>query len=174
MLEGVGNTHNIAYAYQSISWVHYDEHRFPEALDTIEEAWKYAKLTDNPFIQSGISLDLARIFFSANRDTEAWEHLKITLMKASYIGHRLIVARALEYMGYGYLRRGDYQNAYGAYEAAAEKYLSTVDVHGAERCKDNMTRIEGKQENTDVVIGFYRPSIDGDQTLFYPHSSICK
>jgi tetratricopeptide (TPR) repeat protein len=169
MLEGVENTYNIAYAYQFTSWVHYDEHRFPEALDTIEEAWKHAKLTDNPLIQLAISLDLARFLFSANRDTEAWEHIKITLMNASYIGHRLIVARALEHMGYGYLRRGDYQNAYGAYEVAAETYLGTVDTHVAKRCKDNMTRIEGKQENSDMVIGFYRPWLDvDDSTPFYP------
>jgi tetratricopeptide (TPR) repeat protein len=168
MLEGVGNTYNIANAYQITSWVHYREHRFPEALDTIEEAWKHAKLTDNPYIQSEISLDLAKILFSANRDTEAWEHIKIALMKASYTADRLGVAYALEYIGYGYLRRGDYQNAYGAYEAAAEKYLGTVETEIAEICKENMTRIKGKEENTDMVIGFYRPAIDVDRTLFYP------
>jgi len=58
-------------------------------------------------------------------------------------------------MGYGYLRRGDYQNAYGAYEAAAEKYPGTVSVSGEERCKENMARIKRKQANTDAVIGFY-------------------
>ena len=76
-------------------------------------------------------------------------------------------------MGYGYLRRGDYQNAYGAYEAAAEKYLSTVDARFAERCKNNMARIERKQESpdsADTVIGFYRPNTDIDRTLFYPPS----
>jgi hypothetical protein len=80
-------------------------------------------------------------------------------MKASYIGNRLLgVARALEYMGYGYIRRGDYQNAYGGYEAALEKYLGTVDeAHVTERCEENMARIKRKEENPDEAIGFYRP-----------------
>ena len=71
-------------------------------------------------------------------------------------------------MGYGYLRRGDYQNAYGAYEAAAERYLGTVDAYDVELCKNNMARIEQKQGNPDAVIGFYRPRFDIDKTLFYP------
>jgi hypothetical protein len=89
-------------------------------------------------------------------------------MKASYIGARLTVAHALNYMGYGYLRRGDYQNAYGAYEAAAEKYVGTVDDHAPKRCEENMARIKRKEKNTDTVIGFYRPNFDIDQTLLYP------
>ena len=71
-------------------------------------------------------------------------------------------------MGYGYLRRGDYQNAYGAYEAAAENYSGTVYPGGAEWCKDNMARIERKQESPDTVVGFYRPSMNIDETFFYP------
>ena len=71
-------------------------------------------------------------------------------------------------MGYGYLRRGDYQNAYGAYEAAAEKYLGTIDSHFGELCKNNMAKIEWKQVNPDEVVGFYRPSFEVDRTLFYP------
>jgi hypothetical protein len=34
-----------------ISWVHLDEHRLPDALDAIEEAWKYAELTASRYIQ---------------------------------------------------------------------------------------------------------------------------
>jgi tetratricopeptide (TPR) repeat protein len=109
------------------------------------------------------------VLFSANEDAKAWKQIEIALMKASYIGHRINIARALQYMGYGYLRRGDYQNAYGAYEAAAERSLGTVDARVVELCKDNMARIEQKQGNPDTVVGFYRPSVDVDkQTLFYP------
>jgi hypothetical protein len=71
-------------------------------------------------------------------------------------------------MGYGYLRRGDYQNAYGAYEAAAEKYHAIGDPLGEEKCKDNMARIQQKQRNPDAVVGFYRPGGDIDKSLFYP------
>jgi tetratricopeptide (TPR) repeat protein len=122
------NTYNFASAYQSISWVHEDEHRLSEALDAIEEAWKYAefKLSASRSIQIRISLSLGRILFNTNRDTKAWKYIEISLINASYIGDRPQVARALEYMGYGYLRRGDHQNAYGAYyEAAAEKYFQS-------------------------------------------------
>jgi len=168
MLKAVGNTYNLAEACQIISWVHCEEGRLPEALDAIEEAWKYAKLTENISVQADISLDFGRILFNANRDTEAWEYLELSLMKASYVGNRFRVAQTLEYMGYGYLRRGDYQNAYGAYEAAAERYLGTVDAEIVELCKDNMAMIERKQGNPGTVIGFERPPLDVDKTLFYP------
>ena len=165
----VGNTYRLASAYQTISWVHENEHRLPDALNAIEEAWKYSEMSANRQFQRGISLDHGRILLSNNRDTEAWKYFEIALNNASYIGNRNQVARALDYMGYGYLRRGDYQNAYGAYEAAAEKYLGTVDTRSAKRCKDNMTGIVLKQENPDTVIGFYRPFLDYQfKTLFYP------
>ena len=90
-------------------------------------------------------------------------------MKASSIGHRLAVAQALEYMGYGYLRRGDYQNAYDAYGTAAEKYIGTVYADtDVGRCNDNMARIKQKLKNTDRVIDFHRHGLDVDHTLFSP------
>jgi tetratricopeptide (TPR) repeat protein len=169
MLKAAGNTFNLAGAYQITSWVHYGEGRLPEALDAVEEAWRYAPLPEHMSIQADISLDRGKVLFSANRDAEAWEYIEIALMKASYIGSRLTVARVLEFMGYGYLRRGDYQNAYGAYEAAAEKYLGTVCANtSGETCKENMARIKQKQENTDRVIGFHRHGLGVDKTLFYP------
>jgi len=168
MLKAAGNTYNLANAYQMTSWVHYGQGRLPEALDAIEEAWKHAQLTDKVSIQAAISLHFGRILFSANRDAEAWKYIEISLMKASYIGHRLIVAHALEYMAYGYRRRGDYQNAYGAYEAAGEKYIGTVQSHATRTCKENMARIKQQQENTDKVIGFLGHGLDVDRTLFYP------
>jgi tetratricopeptide (TPR) repeat protein len=168
MLKAVRSIPNLAYACEVISWVHYYEHRLPAALHAVEEAWKHAELSDSPFIQAFVSLNFGRILFSANRDTEAWEYIEISLMKASFTGDRFQVAYALEYMGYGYLRRADYQNAFGAYEAAAEKYLGTVGAHIAGRCKDNMARIKWKQGNIDKVIGFYRHTLDVNRTLFYP------
>ena len=169
MFMAVGNTFRLSFVYQSISWVHEDEHRLLDALDAIQEASKYAELNVNQYFQTSISLDHGRLLFNNNRDTEAWKYIETALNNASYIGNRIQVARALDYMGYGYLRRGDYQNAYGAYEAAAEKYLGTVDARAAEQCKDNMARIELKQGNPDDVIGFYRPLLDYQfDTLFYP------
>jgi tetratricopeptide (TPR) repeat protein len=168
MLKAAGNIPTLATACQIISLVHYNEGRLPEALDAIEEAWKYAELTDMPSMHASVSLRFAVVLFSANKDAQAWKQIEIALMKASYIGNRLNIARTLVYMGYGYLRRGDYQNAYGAYEAAVERYLGTVDAHVVERCKDNMARIERKQGNPDAVVGFYRPDMDIDKTLFYP------
>ena len=166
VFKAVGDAFNLARAYQVISWVHLDEHRLLDALDSIEEAWKYAELTASRPLQKAISLTLGRILFNNNRDAKALKYIEISLINASYIGDRLQVARALEYMGYGYLRRGDYQNAYGAYEAAAEKYLGTVDAYSVELCKDNMSRIELKLGDPDtILVGFYRPLLD--KTLFY-------
>ena len=36
MFEAVVSTLNLARVYQSISWVQYGEHRFPDVLDAIE------------------------------------------------------------------------------------------------------------------------------------------
>ena len=68
-------------------------------------------------------------------------------------------------MGYGYLRRGDYENAYGAHEAAAEKYCGTI--FGETRCQDNMARIRRKQKDPDIDVGFKRHCMDPDRSLFY-------
>ena len=173
----VGNTFYLAFVYQSISWLYLFEHRLPYAVGAIEEASKYADLNADRILQITISLDHGRILFSTNRDTEAWKYIETALTNASYFGDRIQVARVLDYMGYGYLRRGDYQNAYGAYESATEKYLGTVDTRAVKRCKDNMAKIELKQGNPDTVIGFHRPLLDIDRTLFYipfPCSNICK
>ena len=168
VFRALGDLYNLARAYQLISWVHQVEHRLPDALDAIEEAWKCAELTSNRYIQISVSLDLGRIFFNNNRDNKAWKYIEIALINSSHIGDRLQVAHALNYMGYGYLRRGDYQNAYGAYEAAAEEYSCTIYAYFAETCKINLDRIKWKQGSPDQVIGFYRPPLDIENTLFYP------
>jgi hypothetical protein len=70
-------------------------------------------------------------------------------------------------MGYGYLRRGDYENAYGAYDAAAEEY--PPNSRAETRCKDNMAKIKRKQENPDAEVGFQRHGMDPEsESLFYP------
>ena len=73
-------------------------------------------------------------------------------------------------MGYGYLRRGDYLNAYGAYEAAAESYLGTVDEEPyCTKCKVNMAKIKDMQKNPDLNVGFERPRRDINwPSLYYP------
>ncbi|KAJ3513168.1 hypothetical protein NLJ89_g3100 [Agrocybe chaxingu] len=172
MLKPVGNAPNLAEAYQVISRVHYDEGRLPEALDALEEARAHAELSGSPNIQADIYLEFGKALFSANRDTEAWRYIEVALMKASHVGTRLTIARALQYMGYGYLRRGDYKNAYGAYETAAKKYLGTTNTRVEDRCKENMTRIQQKEENPDAVVGFYRPHMDVDKSFFYPHFQV--
>ena len=113
---------------------------------------------------------LGRILFSANRVTEAWKYLEISLTKNLELGNRRESARTLEYMGYGYLRKGDYLNAYGAYEAAAESYLGTVNEKwGCRRCKENMAKIKDMQKNPDLNVGFERPRSDNNwRSLFYP------
>ena len=170
MLKAVGNTPNLANACRFIARAHFKAGRIPEALDAVQEAWALIESSAMAEQQEYISMEFGKILFSANRDTEAWKYIEIALNKASAIGNRHDIAKALEYMGYGYLRGGDYKNAYGAYEAAAEKYPGTVSISGEERCKENMAKIQQKQANTDAVIGFYRHGYDADQSLFYPLS----
>ena len=156
--------------------VHYHENRLPEALDAAEEAWKLSEPFDNLMTQAQISFALGMILFSANRDTEAWKYMEVSLTKNLELGNRRESALTLEYMGYGYLRRGDYLNAYGAYEAAAESYLQVgvVDELYCTKCKDNMAKIKDIQKNPDLNIGFERPCDDINwPSLFYPGSASC-
>ena len=157
-------------ACYSISLLHYHENRLPEALDAVKEAWKYAESRNSLVDQARISLSFGIILFSANKDMEAWEYLEISLIKNSLLGNRRDSATTLEYMGYGYLRRADYDNAYGAYEVAAENYLGTDDEEpDGTTCKDNMAKIRDKQRNPDLNVGFERPRTDNDwPSLFYP------
>jgi tetratricopeptide (TPR) repeat protein len=166
MLKAVKNIPYLAGVYEVIAGVHYYEWRLPEALEAIQEAWKLVESIDA--LKHNISLTSALIHFTANRDTEAWKLAEIALMKASHLGDRLTIASTLELMGYGYLRRGDYENAYGAYEAAAQKFPGTVSANLEQVCEDNMARIKRKQRNPDANVGFYRSTLDVDRSLFYP------
>ena len=96
--------------------------------------------------------------------------MEIPLTNNLELGNRRDSALMLEYMGYGYLRRGDYLNAYGAYEAAAESYLGTVDEEPyCTKCKVNMAKIKDMQKNPESNVGFQRPRNDINwQSLFYP------
>ena len=43
VFKAVGNAFYLSCVYQCTAWVHYHEHRLSDALDAIEEAWKYTK-----------------------------------------------------------------------------------------------------------------------------------
>ena len=120
--------------------------------------------------RAGISYLLGMILFSANRDTEAWKYMEISLTKNLELGNRGESASTLEYMGYGYLRRCDYLNAYDTYKDAAESYLGTVDEEPyCTKCKNNMAKIKDMQRYPGLNVGFDRPR--GDiywPSLFYP------
>ena len=150
--------------------MHYNEKRLPEALDAAEDAWKLSGPDNDMVNQALYSNLLGTILFSANRDTEAWKYIEISLSNNLELGNRRNSAGTLEYMGYGYLRKGDYLNAYGAYKAAAESYLGTVDEEpDGTTCKDNMAKIKDMQKNPNLNVGFKRPRFDMDwPSLFYP------
>ena len=164
-----------SYIYHSIALLHYHEKRLQEALDAAKEAWNLCEQdTNKPVDQAQNSFLHGVNLFSVNRDTEAWKYMEISLAKYLELGNRRDSAFTLEYMGYGYLRRGDYLNAYGAYEAAAESYIGTIDEGPAcTKCKVNMARIKAKQRNPDLNVGFERPHADNDwPSLFYPAITI--
>ena len=156
--------------YYWIGYVLYHEKRLPEALDAAEEAWKLSEPRNNLVDQALRSFLLGVILFSANRDTEAWKYMEISLTKSLELGNRRDSAMTLEYMGYGYLRRGDYVNAYDAYKASAESYLGTVDEEPyCNKCTVNMAKIKDMQNNPDLNVGFERPRGDINWlSLFYP------
>ena len=159
--------------YYYIADLHYREKRLPEALDAAEEAWKLCQTHNNLVNQALFSYLLVKILFSANRDTEAWKFMEISLTNNLELGNRRDSAMTLEYMGYGYLRRGDYLKAYGAYEAAADSYLGTdLEEPDGTTCKDIMAKIKDKQKNPDLNIGFERPRNDNDYpSLYYPSAA---
>ena len=156
--------------YFNIALVLYREKRLPDALDAAEEGWKLSESRNNLVDQAQTSHLLGTILFSMNRDIEAWKCMEISLTKNLELGNRRYSAMTLEYMGYGYLRRGDYRNAYGAYKAAAESYLGTVDEEpGCTTCNYNMAKIKDMQNNPYLNVGFERPSGDINRPfLFYP------
>ena len=169
MSKAVGSIRTLASACQITARVHYYDNRLSEALDVAKEAWKHAELSNSLSVQAFVSREVSTILFSANRDTEAWSYIETALMKYSHLGNRRGSAISLEYMGYGYLRRGDYVNAYDAYEAAAEKYLGIPQQASSEtRCKKNMAEIKRKQRNPGLDVGYERPFLDNDKSLFYP------
>ena len=169
MSKAVGSIRTLASACQIIARVHYYDNRLLEALESAKEAWKYAELSNCLSVQAFVSREVSTILFSANRDAEAWSYNETTLMKHSYLGNRRGSATALEYMGYGHLRRGDYHNAYEAYEVAAEKYHGIPQHASSEtRCRKNMAKIKRKQKNLSLDVGFERPYPDNDESLFYP------
>jgi tetratricopeptide (TPR) repeat protein len=169
----MGSGYFLSGIYRTIARVHYHENRLPEALDAAKEAWKLSESHSNLSVQAQTSFLFCSILFSANKDTEAWKYMEISLTKNLELGNRLKSAATLEYMGYGYLRRRDYLNAYGAYEAAAESFLGTVDEKpGCSRCKDNMAKIKDMQKKPDLNVGFERPPMDNERrSLFYPAAS---
>ena len=157
-----------------IASVHYHENRLPEAVDAAKEAWKLSDYEAHSLVnQAQISFLLGMILFSANRDTEAWEYMEICLTRNLELGNRRDSAITLEYVGYGYLRRGDYLNAYGAYKAAAESYLGTIDEDPyCAKCKDIMAKIDDMQKNPELNVGFERPRRDNNwPSLFYPRAA---
>ena len=160
--------------FYSIAVVHYHENRLPESLDAMKDSWEHAESSNNLVNQAQSSWVYGMILFSANKDAEAWKYMEISLMKNSQLGNRRDSATVLEYMGYGYLRRGDYFNAYGAYEAAVEHYRGTVDEEPYSTiCRDNMAKIKDKQRNPDLNVGFQRPRTDNDwESLFYPTTTV--
>ena len=169
MSKAVGSIRTLASACQITARVHYYDNRLSEALDVAKEAWRHAELSNSLSVQAFVSREVGTILFSANKDTEAWSYIETALMKYSHLGNRRGSAIALEYMGYGYLRRGDYLNAYDAYEAAAEKYFGVPQQASSEtRCKKNMAKIKRKQRNPGLDVGYERPHLDNDKSLFYP------
>ena len=170
MSKAVGSIRTLASACQITARVHYYDNRLSEAMEVAEEAWKHAELSNSPSVQAFVAREAGTILFSANKDAEAWRYIETALMKYSHLGNRRGSAIALEYMGYGYLRRGDYLNAYDAYEAAAEKYFGIPQQESSEaRCKKNMVEIKRKQRNPGLMnVGYERPYLDNDKSPFYP------
>ncbi|KDR85865.1 hypothetical protein GALMADRAFT_234980 [Galerina marginata CBS 339.88] len=168
VLKGVGNAVFLTSTYCTIAEVQYKEGKVMEALATIKEAWKLAEAIDIPSVQAVVTRDLCVVLFRVDRDAEAWHYLKIYLTNSLHLGNQSELAIALHYMGYGYLRQGDYQNASSAYKAAAEKYVGTGTAWGEGICKDNIARIEQKLADPNSGVGFIRPPYENNTSLYYP------
>ncbi|PPR03756.1 hypothetical protein CVT26_005795 [Gymnopilus dilepis] len=168
MLAGVGNLCHLSNTYQLIARIHYYDKKLPDALDMITQASQLAARSGSPFFEGFVAVEFGMILFTLDRDGEAWKQIELALMKASNYGDEHCVVLALDYMGYGYLRRGDYRNALEAYEAASGKWAGTNETKSEKFCQENISKIKEKLRTPEAVIGFHRPGFDNNDSLFYP------
>ena len=141
--------------------------------DAVQEAWEIAGHLEPSYVHGNILVLLGEVFVRMGRLVDAMNAFEKCLSAYQYIGAGLGVAQALDNIGYAYLHTGAYSDAYSAFEAAAEKYADLGDNSSDRqefepRCRENMENIRLKQENSDQVIGFYRPRNNREQDLFYP------
>ncbi|EDR10070.1 uncharacterized protein LACBIDRAFT_325656 [Laccaria bicolor S238N-H82] len=80
LLKVLKNNANLAYAYQITARVHCHQHQLQDALAAVETAWKYAELSDSPYLQAFISQEHAGILLSADRVQEAWGCFETSLV----------------------------------------------------------------------------------------------
>ena len=125
MLAGVGNLCHLSNTYQLIARIHYYDKKLPDALDMITQASQLAARSGSPFFEGFVAVEFGMILFTLDRDAEAREQIELAYMKASNYGDEHCIVLALDYRGYGYLRKGDYLNALKAYEAASGKWAGT-------------------------------------------------
>ena len=174
VLESAGSTLDLIEVYHMMGRLLLSKNRIADAVDALEEGWKLAAPTSIPYLHAMASSDLAKALVSSNRDADAMPYLEIALTTTKFLGNQWQVSIALEYMGYVYLRRGDYQNALNAYEAATNTYMQkTTDKDSGRRCEENAARIMRKLVN-DEVVGFFRPIWDPNKSLFEPSRTITR
>jgi len=145
-----------------------------KVLEAVQEAWEVIKHLDFSLIYSDILTLSGWVLLRMGRLVDASYAFEKSLSAQQYVGAALGVADAWFDFGYLYLHTGAYSDSYSAFEVAAQQYADledkTLDRQKCEsRCRENMERINLKQENPDQPIGFHRPLGDRDWPhLFYP------
>ena len=142
-------------------------------LEAVQEGMEIGKLLGPSPIYGHILMHYGLVHLRMGRLVEALDSFEKCLGTYQYTGMVLGVAQAWDYIGLLYLHTGAYTDAYSAYGAAVQKYVSRGENYTAQMCRVNMDRIKSKEENPQENIGFYRPSCDRDySTLFYPPGAI--
>ena len=151
----------IAETLTTMSRLYCRTSQLDKALEAIDEASTVESVGTNNVLHARIYISYGTVLIYLCRYTESLAKLQTSLSAYMYIGALLGIAQCLENIGYAYVKKGYYQDALAAYEAAVEKY-EELDVQspyrgdGVARCRNNVSSIKGREENDEEDISVIR------------------
>ena len=152
----------VAETLMNMSRLYCQTSQLDDALEAIDGASNIESVKSvNIHLHAQIHIYYGLVLISLCRYPEALAKLEASLSSFMYIGVPLGGAQCLENIGYVCMKRGNYQDAVVAYEAAVEKYGELGDQSpyrddGIERCRANLSGIKKKEENEETDISSIR------------------
>ena len=156
-MERLGRDWDVARSLYIIGHTYYLMRRNSDALDSILKAWKIAEAHGDEYLSGDITQITARIYTGLDKDDEALDFAKKSLLVHQRLGRPLGMAQNFEYIGYIYWRRNrvnpspaevlkNVMDAYAAFDAAATVFGSMTSLRlgteGGERCRQNLAALD--------------------------------